>query len=193
MSIIQDALKRAQERPEKPMIAPDVIPEKQSVSPSNKIEPSIVLERSEYKRKDFSKLRIFLGFILTVIVLIFAFSLKMLLPVGNLSGAVRTSYKITTTEASIPQQSPPDRAAQASVPGRPDGAPFFPKILFKASSKFPELVLSGIMYLESGPRAIINNVIVGKGDTICGAIVRVINRKSVVLESGDTEVTLNLK
>lgn len=57
----------------------------------------------------------------------------------------------------------------------------------------PELVLNGIMYLEDGPRALINNSIVEKGDTIGGAKVISINKKSVILESENNEITLNLK
>jgi len=57
----------------------------------------------------------------------------------------------------------------------------------------PELVLNGIMYLEEGPRAIINNGIVMTGDLVSGAKVTNITRKNVVLEYEDVEITLNLK
>lgn len=57
----------------------------------------------------------------------------------------------------------------------------------------PKLVLNGIMYLEDGPRAIINNLIVGLGDTVSAAKITAINRQSVVLEYENVEITLSLK
>lgn len=57
----------------------------------------------------------------------------------------------------------------------------------------PDLVLNGIMYLETGPRAIINNAIVSEGDMINGATVSSINRKNVILKFNNLEITLNLK
>lgn len=57
----------------------------------------------------------------------------------------------------------------------------------------PKLVLNGIMYLDDGPRAIINNFIVGVGDTVSGAKITGINRKSVILEYENVEITLSLK
>lgn len=57
----------------------------------------------------------------------------------------------------------------------------------------PDLALNGIMYLDTNPRAIINNAIVGKGDMVSGATVTAINKKSVILTYNDVEITLNLK
>lgn len=57
----------------------------------------------------------------------------------------------------------------------------------------PDLLLNGIMYLEAGPRAIINNAIVGVGDMVSGATVTAINKKSVILAYNNVEITLNLK
>jgi hypothetical protein len=57
----------------------------------------------------------------------------------------------------------------------------------------PPLVLNGIMYLEEGPRAIINNAIVETGDSVSGANVVRIDRKKVILVYNDVEITLNLK
>ncbi len=61
------------------------------------------------------------------------------------------------------------------------------------ASKAPELYLSGIMYTEESPRAIVNDRIVEPGDSVSGAKVKKINPKSVVLEFIDTEITLSLK
>jgi hypothetical protein len=60
-------------------------------------------------------------------------------------------------------------------------------------SEPPDLILNGIMYLETGPRALINNAIVGAGDTVNGATVTAINKKSVILTYNNVEITLNLK
>lgn len=59
--------------------------------------------------------------------------------------------------------------------------------------KAPELNLSGIMYSEESPRAIINDRIVGPDDLVSGAKIKKINPRNVVLEFEDTEITLNLK
>lgn len=61
------------------------------------------------------------------------------------------------------------------------------------TAKTPELHLSGIMYTEELPRAIINDRIVQAGDVVSGAKVKNIGPKSAVLEFGDTEITLNIK
>lgn len=59
--------------------------------------------------------------------------------------------------------------------------------------KYRGLELNGVMYLDEGPRAIINNAIVGEGDQVDGALVKKINRKNVVLSSGGSDFTLDLK
>lgn len=57
----------------------------------------------------------------------------------------------------------------------------------------PELVLNGIMYLEAGPRAIINDTMVEEGDEVSGAKVVRINRRNVVLAFNNTEINIDLK
>ena len=56
-----------------------------------------------------------------------------------------------------------------------------------------EFILSGIMHLEDGPRAIINNMRVSKGDDIDGAKVVSITDEAVVLKKQDSEIKLRLK
>lgn len=63
----------------------------------------------------------------------------------------------------------------------------------KDITDYPGMTLNGIMYVEEEPRAIINNSIVGVGDLVTGAKVTKINPKNVVLEYNDVEITLNLK
>ena len=64
------------------------------------------------------------------------------------------------------------------------------KNLFNQSG---DLVLSGIMHLEDGPRAIINNSMVAAGDTVGEAMIVSITDNSVVLKKGNSEIVLNLK
>ena len=61
----------------------------------------------------------------------------------------------------------------------------------------PDLVLNGIMYVEEKPKAIINGMVVREGDVISGATVTSITEKSVLLKynnnDNQVEVTLKLK
>ena len=52
--------------------------------------------------------------------------------------------------------------------------------------------LSGIMHLENGLRAIINNLTVVEGDEVNGATVTSITEDSVLLKKGSSEITLRL-
>ena len=61
------------------------------------------------------------------------------------------------------------------------------------SASQPSLILNGIMYLTDNPKAIINNCIVSEGETVDGATVVKINKNNVVLNFNDTEITLKLK
>jgi len=53
-------------------------------------------------------------------------------------------------------------------------------------------ILDGIMYIAERPRAIINNIIVGEGESVAGASVEKINKDNVVLKYNESEVTLKL-
>jgi len=53
-------------------------------------------------------------------------------------------------------------------------------------------ILDGIMYIADRPRAIINNIIVGEGESVDGANVEEINKDNVVLKYNESEVTLKL-
>jgi len=56
-----------------------------------------------------------------------------------------------------------------------------------------QFILNGIMYLNTGSRAIINNSVVMEGDTISGAKIMRINKRNVVLNFNNLEITLSLK
>ena len=53
--------------------------------------------------------------------------------------------------------------------------------------------LNGIMQLDGGLKAIINNVVVEEGDVIKGALVAKIDKQSVLLKFNDSEIMLKLK
>jgi hypothetical protein len=57
----------------------------------------------------------------------------------------------------------------------------------------PKLILSGIMYVSGMPRAVINDRMVKEGDVISGAKVARIEANNVTLTFGDTEITLILR
>lgn len=66
-------------------------------------------------------------------------------------------------------------------------------IMQSARIGHPNFTLNGIMYIEGSPRAIINNAMVETGDVVDQAKVLLIDKKSVVLQYNDAEITLNLK
>ncbi len=61
------------------------------------------------------------------------------------------------------------------------------------SDDTPLFLLNGIMYLETGPKAIIDGSVVEEGDVIRGATVKAINKNNVILDYKDREISLNLK
>jgi hypothetical protein len=58
---------------------------------------------------------------------------------------------------------------------------------------FPDYILSGVMQLVDGPRAIINNVMVGVGDVVNGAKVMKIDKNGVILKKKDSEIALGME
>ena len=95
--------------------------------------------------------------------------------------------------AAVPLPPPHQETIYKTVEAEPvPGAPVAGTATVVRSAP-PDLRLDGIMYLDSGPRAIINNAIVGEGDMVSGATVTTINKKSVILTYNNVEITLNLK
>jgi len=60
------------------------------------------------------------------------------------------------------------------------------------SPTMPKLILNGIMYIEGRPRAIINGFTVMEGNSVSGAVVREIREDSVVLNTRDIEITIDM-
>ena len=74
-----------------------------------------------------------------------------------------------------------------------EASPAEPVASKRKSPGFPSFVLSGIVQLVNGPKAIINDVMVGVGDVVNGATVQKISKDSVVLKKRDSEITLGME
>jgi hypothetical protein len=69
--------------------------------------------------------------------------------------------------------------------------PFIPKeVVIK---KIPKFILNGIVFDEKGPRAVINDEIVGIGDKIGKNTIVDIRRDSVILNDGISDIELRLE
>ncbi len=101
----------------------------------------------------------------------------------------------------------PSRQQEAVYPAQPETAPFaatprqekeaaqLPPSFdphMKSPVAAPELSLSGIMGYGKECYAVINNKMVGEGDTVADARVVKINKNNVVVMYSDTEITLTL-
>lgn len=84
-------------------------------------------------------------------------------------------------------------AALAPAPVQPNPLPRSIAIPVKPVPWEANFNLSGIMRVENGLRAIVNNVMVIEGDTIGEALVTAITDNSVALKIGDSEIRLRLK
>ncbi|MFA5143119.1 MAG: hypothetical protein WC522_02960 [Candidatus Omnitrophota bacterium] len=92
----------------------------------------------------------------------------------------------------------PKESAEPSAPAQPPAADkqtVEQLVIPKDVSDVPrnEFRLAGIMHLEDGPRAIINNLRVAEGDYVNDAVVTSITDDSVVLKRRNSEITLHLK
>lgn len=183
MSIIQEALKKAQTDEKAPEVRPAApAPE------LKKIDRTVSRSTRPVSRRPVTISR-FIGPIVAIIAVVVAmlFLLLVLLkgrtdpsagaPASNQEVSYRPIPKPSTAAGDVTE--PLQKAALA--------------VNVKGAAGYPDLLLNGIMYREEGPRAIINNVIVEEGDLVSGAKVTKITQKSVVLEFSDVEITLNLK
>jgi len=96
------------------------------------------------------------------------------------------------------QKSPPDNAVPPSVPvvavERATEKPLAPASSGQVNQS-PNLVLNGIMYVQEKLKAIINGTVVREGDVISGATVTSITEKNVLLKynNNDNQVEVSLK
>lgn len=183
MSIIQEALRKAQI---------DIKPSgERSGTPEAKNKPEVKAPSGAAVKK-ISKSNIPSATIIASIALIalmaFAFfsARQFLLQSKKDSGKDTAAFQEVTYKPIVKTEAAPsDTSSTQSQPAAPS-AP-------RSVADHPDLTLNGIMYLEEGARAIINNSIVETGDSVSGATVTKINPKNVVLEYNDVEITLSLK
>ena len=85
------------------------------------------------------------------------------------------------------------RADQENVWGKEWARdPFVPLATFSTVSKAVNLTLSGILWDETKPKAIVNGKTLYNGDTIYGYTVDTIKPKSVVLKTGEKTIELSV-
>lgn len=194
MSIIQEALKKVTP---KDRSTPDEIsqPPEASLIPSVTIQPVNKPVIAAKKIKSRNPLRL-------VVILVMG-AITMVVAAGAFYLFQKPSPAAQKMQASEPEPVPAPILHQDTIyktieNSLPETAGTIPAAQTPAPASIvraepPELVLNGIMYLESGPRAIINNAIVGEGDMVNGATILTINKKNVILKFNNVEITLNLK
>jgi len=194
MSIIQEALKKAGggmkgAQPELPSVAQGLAEEAHQPS-GPKTRQSDVTKKAPGARHDPK----------AVAMLLLLLAVTVFLTAGELFNKKGAAVKPPAPAVVTPTaQKLPDLTAVQEASYRP----VLPSIVFQKQEEkgkekeklppAPEFTLNGIMYLEEGPRAIVNDAMVELGDTVNGATVVKIDRRSVMLRRDDGEVTLNLK
>lgn len=106
---------------------------------------------------------------------------------------IKGAYSAKPAHPPVPKETPSRQEVvkKDDAPAEKEKPSFFP--IRPAVPAPPKLELSGIMYLDAGPKAIINGSVVKEGDLIQGATVKKIDPTDVVLDYGDVEIQLNLK
>lgn len=185
MSIIQEALHRA----EMDVKAPEAHSDGAQAKKTPPAPPSPRPEVKKIKKKIALNKTILTSLVLVALMAFALFSLKQ-----PLSLSKKSRNKVPDPEATQDVTYRPiiktDANIFADIGSQSQAAP---AASLKDITDHPGLTLNGIMYIEEGPRAIINNSIVDVGDLVSGAKVTKINPKNVVLEYNDVEITLNLK
>lgn len=164
MSIIQEALKKAKDEP--------------PLHEEGKAEP---------KKRIFSYRKTAMFFYASAVFFLSLYVLALFQPPRPAPARTGIAYPVTPKNTA-PGSSAPDVKPPAESAGRAKAA----FNIFRMS-RFPDYVLSGVMQLVDGPRAIVNNVMVGVGDVVGGATVERINKESVVLRTQDSEIIVGLK
>ncbi len=164
MSIINEALKKAQEaNKQRVNVAADQVPEPSAGAPSNTQVSSLpAVSRQGFKRP--AKIRRFLPVLMVVVII---------------SGTLlffKSFFKKVSKVEPIKEET-----RQASAPVSPS----------KNAPDLPTLNLSGIVYDNERPYAIVNNKVLSKGDMIEGATLIEINRASVKFVFNDKEFELS--
>ncbi len=175
MSIIQEALKKAERNIKDPKKAPA---SPQGPSPSSP-DQSFVKASGPAAGRDPKAVAILLVALIATAV----FAASQLFPKKNIP--------VKSSVADAP----------AVVTSKDEGFPALPSVIFQQPAQqqeekkpaSPEFILNGIMYLEGNPRAIINDIMAEAGDMVDGARVVKIEKKGVLLHYNDIEIYLELK
>lgn len=186
MSIIQEALKKAQDPDSKPKAAPNVFIAEKTVSWPN--SPAGAKDGVPSKKPFNFSFIIFAVLISVAVVLIFKdFFFRSASNTKNIPVAANAVSHQEILYKPIAQEKQPEPKVEepAIVEAKPIS-------YLAAKPDIPELFLNGIMYLPNRPQAIINSSVVEQGDVISGAKVVIINKNSVVLNFNDQEITLVL-
>jgi len=201
MSIIQEALKKAQNYKSADEVPTTGKTEKSENGQTPPIGDKIASGKTAEAASNPRSISFALFFFVMIVILI-TFSVKSFLTgvhkstghssINSQSGqqaAEKEMQKDETPPANIVSSAAADKSADSlnsSLLGHSitllDDRP-------KSGSRY---LLNGIMYLEGGSKAIINNTIVREGDTIDGAAVRKIGKNDVILEVDGSEVTLRV-
>jgi hypothetical protein len=194
MSIIQEALKKAEKHiknPKQAGVAPAA-----PVSSVSSADQSFVKAPRPAAGQDPKAVAI----LLIILVVTAVFAASQLAPKKNISEKPSVADEAVTKPAAVSSkgeglpvlpsvifQQPPGNAATLRPADQPSA---------RAEEKKPaasEFVLNGIMYLEGSPRAIINDSMVEAGDTVDGARVVKIDKRNVLLEYNGAQLSLDLK
>lgn len=176
MSIIQEALKKAQ-------------------GADKTVKPSVTLRNVPIQAKRSSNKKSLLYIIIAVAAIVMITMIFIKHAASRKPAPVTSPALASAVKQALP---PPIEKAAEEVPA-PVEAPEPAIVEERAAPVLPvipqekELVLSGIMHLDGGSQAIVNNITVMEGDTIDGATVKKITDNSVVLKRNDAETILHLK
>lgn len=196
MSIIQEALKKAQAQMKGPALPPEPVrpapPERARMDVDG--APEIPDRRLKTARQEQALRRhdpVAVAALIVVLVIIAVFAASRIVDMKAAdSGAADNAAAVALDRPEQPDQSERPAAAgdfptiQSMVFQRPVAEPRPPQT---------EFILNGIMYIDGSPRAIINDSMVGVGDAVSGARVLKIEKRNVVLQHNGAEVILDLK
>lgn len=182
MSIIQEALKKVQKHPER------------NDSDRRAPEPDVSkIPYDDISDKKYSvgsqKLILPVGAAILLIAVIL-YTLKHMPPRAK---PLEASNKATVVSAKNTDAEIAKPAVEDERVDRQVRTPYIPPNISPAGPQDPVFVLNGIMFLETGSRAIINGSVVEKGDKVSGATVEAIEREKVFLRYNDEKITLKLK
>lgn len=162
MSIIQEALKKAKD----PNIKPEIAYEEKPVPPQKITEPDTVNKSAEPKH---------VYYMMTGVLLVLLFGIIMIISRSSQSSGTQIPVK-NIRPVILP------KIEKREEPAAP----------LRRKENIGGFVLNGIMQLVDGPRAIINDIMVGEGETIRGAKVEKIKKDGVLLNYNDSEVALSI-